>query len=215
MSPPAQMSGGPESPANEHGLSSAEGERLREVSDLEQILEFEPSAVRSLVAVLSEPVATMEQLDGEPVSPLALRAFVTGLVERQRSEREAFLAALGVYKELTERLSLDLADAREKLAAETELARLEREQLVKEFLDRVDVLSAKISTSAARFTTELAEKDVLLQIEEQRVLAYAGQAAVAQSVIDDIHASNSWRLTAPIRLLSRLLAQRRRSEPGR
>ncbi len=215
MSPPAQMSGGPDSPPDQHDLSAAEADRLRGVSDLEQILEFEPSAVRSLVAVLSEPVATMEQLGDESVSPLAVRAIVTGLVERQRTEREAFLTALGVYKELTERLSLDVADAREKLVAETESARLERQQLVKEFLDRVDVLSAKISTSAARFTTELAVKDDLLQLEEQRVLAYAGQAAVAQSVIDDIYASNSWRLTAPIRLLSRLFGQRRASEPGR
>ena len=74
---------------------------------------------------------------------------------------------------------------------------LERQQLVKDFLDRVDVLSAKISTSAARFTGELAEKDALLQQEQDRVLAYAQLAATAQSVIDDMRASNSWRLTSP------------------
>ena len=35
-----------------------------------------------------------------------------------------------------------------------------------------------------------------------------GIAADAQSVIDDIHHSTSWRLTAPVRLLSRMLASR-------
>ena len=100
------------------------------------------------------------------------------------------MAALEAYRELTQRLSLDVADAREKLALETERARVERQQLVKEFLDRVDVLSAKISTSAARFTAELAEKEVLRQQEEERVLAYAEKAATAESVIDDIYASN-------------------------
>ena len=187
---------------------------MQEVSELERILEFEPSAVRTLVAVLTEPVATMEQIDDETVSPLALRAFVTDLVERQRAEREAFFAALAAYKELTERLGLDVTDARRELAVETERARLERQQLVKDFLDRVDVLSAKISTSAARFTGELAEKDVLLQQERDRVLAYAQIAATAQSVIDDMQASNSWRLTRPVRLLSRILRQRS-SEPPR
>ena len=115
----------------------------------------------------------MEQLDDDTVSPPTLRAIVTGLIERQQVERESFLAALGAYRDLTERLSADLADARETLALETDRARVERQQLVKEFLDRVDVLSAKISTSAARFTAELAEKEVLREQAEQRGLAYA------------------------------------------
>ena len=157
----------------------------------------------------------MEQLDDDTVSPPTLRAIVTGLIERQQVERESFLAALGAYRDLTERLSADLADARETLALETDRARVERQQLVKEFLDRVDVLSAKISTSAARFTAELAEKEVLREQAEQRVLAYAEQAATAQSVIDDIYSSSSWRCTGPIRLLSRLVKQRRRPEPDR
>ena len=186
---------------------------MQEVSELERILEFEPSAVRTLVAVLTEPVATMDQIDEETVSPLALRAFATDLVARQRAEREAFVAALAAYKELTERLALDVTDARRELAVETEQSRLERQQLVKDFLDRVDVLSAKISTSAARFTGELAEKDVLLQQERDRVLAYAQLAATAQSVIDDMRASNSWRLTRPVRLLSRVLRQRSPEPP--
>ena len=85
---------------------------------------------------------------------------------------------------------------------------MEREHLVMEFLDRVDQLSAKISTSAARYEAQLAQKDSLLEAQERRVEAYAGQAAVAQSVIDDIRTSTSWRVTAPVRLVSRLLARR-------
>jgi hypothetical protein len=40
------------------------------------------------------------------------------------------------------------------------------------------------------------------------VEVYAGQAAAAQSKIDDIHRSTSWRITMPVRLLSRMLAKR-------
>jgi hypothetical protein len=185
---------------------------LSEIPELDHILEFEPSAVRNLVAVLSEPPVTVEGLD-ETVSPLTLRKIATSVAARQRAEREGFLAALTAYRELTERLSNDVSDAREQLALETERARMERQQLVKEFLERVDVLSAKISTSAARFTAELVEKEVLREQAEQRVLAYAQLAANAQSTIDDIHSSNSWRLTRPVRLLSRLLKQGQPPKP--
>jgi hypothetical protein len=211
MSPPPQTFGGSEPHAHEIQTQVPEEPTLQEVSDLGRMLDCEPAEVRSLVAVLTEPLATMDELNDETVSPLALRAVVTGLLERQRAEREAFLAALTAYRELTGRLSVDVAEAREQLALETERARIERHQLVAEFLDRVDVLSAKISTSAARYTAELAEKESLRAQEEQRVLAYAQQAAIAQSVIDDIYASNSWRLTRPVRLLSRLLKPRRPS----
>jgi hypothetical protein len=214
MSPPAQMSGRSDPSASGYPLSAGENSEL-DVSDIERILEFEPSAMRSLVAVLTEPVTSVGQLTDEAVSPLAFRAMVASLAERQRAEREGFFAALEAYKELTERLELDLTEARQCLAIETERARLERQQLVKDFLDRIDVLAAKISTSAARFTSELAEKDVLLQHEEQKVLAYAQQAATARSVIQDMLSSNSWRFTRPIRLMSRLLKQRPPSEPRR
>ena len=42
------------------------------------------------------------------------------------------------------------------------------------------------------------------------MLAYAGQAATAQSVVDDMRRSSSWRLTAPLRLMSRIAARRAR-----
>ncbi len=153
-------------------------------------------------------VPMVERLRNVPARVLAI---VAGLMERQHAELEALRSALRAYEDLTTRLTVDVADARAELAAQVEAARAEREHVVKEFLDRLDVLSAKISTSAARYTAQLEDKDRLLQEQEQRVLAYAGRAATAQSVIDDIYTSSSWRLTAPLRLVSKIMG--RRAEP--
>jgi hypothetical protein len=158
--------------------------------------------------VFREPVDSYEQLGDEAISPQAVRAIVTEIVTRQRTEREVFVSALGAYKDLTERLAVEVADARCELAAQAEAAQLERAQLLKEFLDRLDVLTAKISTSAARYEAELAEKDVLLEDKERRAEIYAGHAINAQNMLADIHSSTSWRVTAPVRLLSRMLARR-------
>ena len=103
---------------------------------------------------------------------------------------------------------MEVADARSELSAQAELAQLERAQLLKEFLDRLDVLTAKISTSAARYEAELADKDALLEDRERQAEIYAGHAMNAQSVLEDMQRSTSWRLTAPVRLLSRMLARR-------
>ncbi len=179
-----------------------------------ELLRNVPSAVGGLMDIFSESVEAFEQPGGESVSPVALRAIVARLIERQDADREALLSALRAYKDLTTRLTIDVSDARSELAAQAESARLEREHLVREFLDRLDVLSAKISTSAARFAAELEEKDRLLQAQEQRVLAYAGQAATAQSVIDDLRQSSSWRVTAPLRLMSRIVGRRTPPAPS-
>jgi hypothetical protein len=173
-----------------------------------EVLRNVPSAVGGLLDIFSESVEALEQPGGESVSPVALRAIVARLIERQDADREALLSALRAYKDLTTRLTIDVSEARSELASQAESARLEREHLVKEFLDRLDVLSAKISTSAARFAAQLEEKDRLLEEQEQRVLAYAGRAVTAQSVIDDIRRSSSWRITAPLRLVSRIAGRR-------
>jgi hypothetical protein len=179
---------------------------------LEEFLQLDPEsvppAVGNLLAVFREPVDSYEQLGDEAISPQAVRAIVTEIVTRQRTEREVFVSALGAYKDLTERLAVEVADARCELAAQAESAQLERAQLLKEFLDRLDVLTAKISTSAARYEAELAEKDVLLEDKERRAEIYAGHAINAQNMLADIHSSTSWRVTAPVRLLSRMLARR-------
>lgn len=190
----------------------AEPDPLNGAPILEEFLQLDPEsvppAVGNLLSVFREPIDSYEQLGDEAISPQAVRAIVTEIVTRQRTEREVFVAALGAYRDLTERLSVEVADARSDLAAQAESAQLERAQLLKEFLDRLDVLSAKISTSAARYEAELADKDVLLEDRERRVEIYAGQAINAQNMLTDIHRSTSWRVTAPVRLLSRMLARR-------
>jgi hypothetical protein len=145
------------------------------------------------------------------------RAIIGRLIEHQNAERDAFLSAVRVYQEETSRLTHDVTQVRAELARQIDAARLEREHLLAEFLDRLDQLSAKISTSAARYTAQLAEKEILLRDAEKRAEVYAGHAANAQSVIADMRRSSSWRLTAPIRLLSRVLASRTpttASKPG-
>jgi hypothetical protein len=190
----------------------AEPDPLNGTPILEEFLQLDPEkvppAVGSLLAVFREPVDSYEQLGDEAISAQAVRAIVTEIVTRQRTEREVFVTALGAYKDLTERLTMEVSDARSELAAQAELAQLERAQLLKEFLDRLDVLTAKISTSAARYEAELAEKDVLLEDRERQAEIYAGHAINAQSVLADMQHSTSWRLTAPVRLLSRMLARR-------
>jgi hypothetical protein len=167
-----------------------------------------PPAVGNLLAVFREPIDSYEQLGDEAISAQAVRAIVTEIVTRQRTEREVFVAALGAYKDLTERLAVEVADARSELSAQAEMAQLERAQLLQEFLDRLDLLTAKISTSAGRYEAELADKNVLLEDRERRVEIYAGQAINAQNMLADIQRSTSWRVTAPVRLLSRMLARR-------
>ena len=50
----------------------------------------------------------------------------------------------------------------------------------------MDELSAKVSTTASRYSAELADTNALLEAEGRKAEAYAGQAAIAQSVIDDM-----------------------------
>jgi len=175
-----------------------------------ELLRNLPSAAGDLLDIVIGSVEPFDDLHDESMSPLALRAMAARWIERQQAEREALLSALRAYQDLTTRLSLEASDARHQLAAQIESARLEREHLVTEFLDRFDVLAAKISTSAARSAAQLEEKDRLVEEHEQRMLAYAGQAATAQSVVDDMRRSSSWRITAPLRLMSRIAARRAR-----
>jgi hypothetical protein len=149
------------------------------------------------------------EFGGESDLPGAVVSFIGRIVEQQQAERETFLAALRVYKEETTRLTLEVSQARGELSQQLRLAREEREHLVSEFLDRVDQLSAKISTTASKYEGELEEKDAKIEDQERRVEAYAGLAADAQSELGAMRRSSSWRLTAPFRLFSRLMASRR------
>ena len=171
-----------------------------------------PFAVGAFLALFGEQIELQHLLQHEPEPSDAVRALIGRVIDQQHAERDAFLTALRVYKEETARLSTEVAVSRAELSGQLEAARLEREHLVGEFLDRVDQLSSKISTSAARYSGELAEKDVLLDALERRAEEYAGHAANAQSIIDDMRRSTSWRVTAPVRLLSRMLARRAQPE---
>ncbi len=171
-----------------------------------------PFAVGAFLALFGEQIELHHLLQHEPEPSEAVRALIGRVIDQQHAEREAFLSALRVYKEETARLSSEVVEARSELARQIDAARREREHLVAEFLDRVDELSSKVSTTAGRYSAELADKDALLEAEGRRVEAYAGQAAIAQSVIDDIRQSTSWRVTAPVRLLSRMLARRAQPE---
>ena len=128
-----------------------------------ELLRNFPSAAGDLLDIVTGSVEPFDHLDDESMSPVALRAVTARWIERQQAEREALLSALRAYQDLTTRLSLEASDARSQLAAQIESARLEREHLVTEFLDRLDELSAKVSTSAARFAAQLEQKDRLLE----------------------------------------------------
>ena len=172
------------------------------------LLENVPSAVGSILTIFGGSAEAHGQIAEAIGLPGAAEALVGRLIERQQSERAAFLQALRTYQDLTMQLSDELSAACQGLTTQTESARLEREALVGEFLDRFDVLCAKISTSASKYSAELAEKDRQLEDAENRVLAYAGLAASAQSVVEDLRRSSSWRVTAPIRLFSGLVRRR-------
>jgi vacuolar-type H+-ATPase subunit H len=171
------------------------------------LLPDRPESAGSLSQLLGEHAELEQLLASEPVSPMA-RAIIGRLLEQQVAEREAFMSALRVYKEETARLVVDVSQARAELSQQIEIARAEREHLIAEFLDRVDQLSAKISTSAARYSGQLEEKEILLRDAEKRAEVYAGHAANAQSIIADMRRSSSWRLTGPIRLFSKMLSRR-------
>jgi hypothetical protein len=167
-----------------------------------------PFVVGAFLAVLGEEMELHHLPADELESSEAVRALIGRVIDQQHAERQAFLTAMRAYKDEAARLSEELGAARRELGQELEAARLEREHLVAEFLDRVDELSAKVSTTASRARAELADAQALLEAEGRKADAYAGQAAIAQSVVDDIMNSTSWRITAPVRILSRLLAQK-------
>ena len=171
------------------------------------LLENVPGAVGSMLTLFGDDDDAHRQIR-DMIGRPATEGPVDRLLERHRMERAAFLEALRTYQDLMVQLSDELATERQGLAAQTEAARLERETLVREFLDRVDLLAAKVSTGASKHKAELELKERQLEDAENRVLAYAGLAASAQDVVDDLRRSSSWRLTAPLRLFSGLMRRR-------
>jgi hypothetical protein len=167
-----------------------------------------PFAVGAFLTMFGEQVELHELLAREPEPSEAVRALIGRIIDQQFAERDAFISALRVYEDETARVSNELVEVRSELTRQIEAARREREHLVAEFLDRVDELAAKVSTTASRYSAELADTNALLEAEGRKAEAYAGKAAIAQSVIDDMRGSTSWRITGPVRLLSRVLARK-------
>lgn len=169
-----------------------------------------PFAVGASLTMFGGKVELHELLTREPEPSETVRALIGRIIDQHHAERDAFLAALRVSQEETARLSNEVVEVRGELTQQVEAARREREHLVAEFLDRVDELAAKVSTTASRYAAELADTNALLEAEGRKAEAYAGQAAIAQSVIEDMRGSTSWRITGPVRLLSRMLARKAR-----
>ncbi len=181
---------------------------LEESTPVVDMLRKAPFAIGDFLALYGGQVGLQHLLRDEPEPSVAVQALIGRVIEQQHAEREAYLSALRLYQEETARLTTDVSAARADLSHQIEASRLEREHLVKEFLDRVDQLSSKISTSAARYSSQLALKDSLLEAEGRRVEDYAGIAAIIQSQLDDLRQSTSWRITAPVRLFSRVFGRR-------
>jgi hypothetical protein len=193
------------------GLTTEAVVAQRPIDDATPIVDMlreAPLAVGAFLTLSGEEVELHELLTREPEPSEAVRALIGRIIDQHYAERDAFLTALRVYEDETARISNELVDVRSALTQQIEAARLEREHLVAEFLDRVDELSAKVSTTASRYSAELADANALLEAEGRKAEAYAGQAANTQSVIDDMRRSTSWRITTPVRLLSRMLARK-------
>jgi hypothetical protein len=181
---------------------------IDDATPIVDMLRKAPLAVGAFLTLSGEQVELHELLGREPEPSEAVHALIGRIIDQHYAERDAFLSALRVYEDENARVSSELVQVRSELTQQIEAARREREHLVAEFLDRVDELSAKVSTTASRYSAELADTNALLEAEGRKAEAYAGQAANTQSVIDDMRRSTSWRITAPVRLVSRMLARK-------
>lgn len=103
--------------------------------------------------------------------------------------------------EFKDRASRELVEQREQAQVEMELMRTE-------YFGRLDELTARLSTSAARHARELTSMELALEGREHEAEVLAGEAAEARRRIDELLGSSSWRMTAPVRLLSRLVGPR-------
>jgi hypothetical protein len=179
---------------------------LGNATPLIDLLRNAPPAFRGLFALFAERSEFRHLLGPEAVSPTAVRALIESLTESRRVERETFEVALRTSRETMANLA-------------TECGMLRAEQLVmqSEFFGRLDELGAKLSTSAAHYNRELTERELEIAARVRQAEFLAGEAAEAQRKVAELQSSASWRVTAPVRLLSRFMgsARSRTASPRR
>ncbi len=171
---------------------------------LVEFLRNAPPGFRGLFALLAERDAFRHILGPEATSPSALRALIDSLEENRRLERETFHFALDATRETMATLATQSGILRDELIDYKEQARLEKAVMQDEYFGRLDELTAKLSTSAARYTRELTIRELALEAREREAERLAGEAAESQRRLTELLSTSSWRITAPLRLLSRL-----------
>ena len=183
------------------------------------LLDNAPAAVRRLFTLFAERSAYRHVLGSDPASPSDVTAFIDSLKEARQTEREAFKVALEATRETIATLArqsamlkselLEFKDrASRELVEQREQAQVEMELMRTEYFGRLDELTARLSTSAARHARELTSMELALEGREHEAEVLAGEAAEARRRIDELLGSSSWRMTAPVRLLSRLVGPR-------
>jgi hypothetical protein len=178
---------------------------LGNATPLIDLLRNAPPAFRGLFALFAERSEFRHLLGPEPASPTAVRALIESLTESRRVERETFEVALRTSRETMATLATESG----MLRAELIEAGVEKAVMRDEYFGRLDELSAKLSTSAAHYNRELTVRELALEAREREALMLAAEAAEGQRRVDELLHSSSWRVTAPVRLLSRLMGSGR------
>jgi hypothetical protein len=168
-----------------------------------------PPAFRGLFALFAERSEFRHLLGPDPASPWAVRAVLEELAESRRVERETFEVALRASRETMATLATEAGMLRAELLETKAQASDEKATMQNEFFGRLDEISAKLSTSAAHYNREIALRDVALEARERQAEVLAGEAAEAQRKVAELLNTSSWRMTAPVRLLSRLMGSGR------
>jgi hypothetical protein len=188
---------------------------LANATPLVDLLRNAPPAFRGLFALFAERSEFRHLLGPEPVSPTAIRALLESLAESRRVERETFQVALRTSRETMATLATESGMLRAELTESKEQASMEKIVMQNEFFGRLDELGARLSTSAAHYNRELTERELEIAARVRQAEFLAGEAAEAQRKVDEILSTTSWRLTAPVRLLSRLMGSgRARNAPS-
>jgi hypothetical protein len=185
---------------------------LADATPLIDLLRNAPPAFRGLFALFAERSEFRHVLGPESISPADVRALIASLTESRRVERETFQVALRTSRETMAMLATESG----MLRAELIEAGVEKAVMQNEYFGRLDELSAKLSTSAAHYNRELTVRELALEAREREALILAAEAAEAQRRVAELLNSSSWRVTAPVRLFSRLMGSgRARNTPPR